>query len=90
MAAACLLAVSANSQAAGPKGGNPNPGIAPPQSQVLGEGYDEWAIMAAQWANSFPLGAAVSPALTVGTMVIAPQLTFQGEMSVPVTMKVGQ
>src|SRR5262245_1253253 len=35
--------------------GNPNPGVAPPQSKAHGASYGEWSARWCQWALSFPL-----------------------------------
>jgi hypothetical protein len=83
-----LLGLSANSSTASMKGGNPNPGIAPPNSQPLGSSYNDWVILVSEWYWSIP--TTETPTTRVfGNMVVPPLAGFAGE-TIPVTMKVGQ
>ena len=83
------LALSANSSTASLKGGNPNPGIAPPNSQPLGSSYNDWVILVNQWYWSIPTTVSPAPSRVIGNMVVPPLAGFAG-VTVPVTMKVGQ
>jgi hypothetical protein len=88
IAIGCLLVLSANSSTASMKGGNPNPGIAPPNSQPLGSSYNDWAILVSEWYWSIPTTEA-PPTRVFGNMVVPPLAGFAGE-TIPVTTKVGQ
>jgi hypothetical protein len=46
-------------------GGNPNPGVAPPQARAHGNSYGQWGALWTQWALSFPL-ALYPPGLPSG------------------------
>jgi hypothetical protein len=71
------------------KGGNPNPGIAPPNSQPLGSSYNDWVILVSEWYWSIPTTELNPPTRVFGNMVVPPLAGFAGE-TIPVTMKVGQ
>ncbi|MCX6922897.1 MAG: hypothetical protein NT154_06755 [Verrucomicrobia bacterium] len=85
----CLLVLSATSSTASPKVGNPNPGIAPPNSQPLGSSYNDWAIPVNQWFWSIPTTETTPPTRVFGNMVVPPLAWLTG-VTIPVTMKVGQ
>jgi len=89
IAIGCLLVLSANYSTASMKGGNPNPGIAPPNSQPLGSSYNDWVMLVNQWYWSIPTTVSPAPSRVFGNMVVPPLAGFAG-VTVPVTMKVGQ
>jgi hypothetical protein len=70
------------------KSGNPNPGIAPPNSQPLGSSYNDWEVQAIQWYYSQD-STVPMPARVFGHMVVPPMAYLSGA-TVPVTMTVGQ
>ena len=89
IATGCLLVLGASSSTAALRDGNPNPGIAPPNSQPLGSSYNDWVVLALQWYYSIPTTEANPPTRVFGNMVMPPIAYFTG-VTVPVTMKVGQ
>ncbi|MCX6921604.1 MAG: hypothetical protein NT154_00055, partial [Verrucomicrobia bacterium] len=80
----CLLVLSATSSTASPKGGNPNPVIAPPNSQPLGSSYNDWVILVSEWYWSIPTTETNPPTRVFGNMVVPPLAGFAGE-TIPVT-----
>jgi hypothetical protein len=89
IAIGCLLMLSANYSTAALHCGNPNPGIAPPDSRPLGLSYNRWVELADQWLYSFPTTISPSPTRVFGDMVVPPQGGFTGAI-VPVTMEADQ
>jgi hypothetical protein len=89
IAMGCLLVLGASSLTASPKEGNPNPGIAPPNSQPLGASYDNWVVMALQYYYSVPMAEWPPTTRVVGNMVMPPVAQATG-VTLPVTMQVGQ
>jgi len=89
IAIGCLLVLSANYSTAAPHCGNPNPGIAPPDSRPLGLSYNRWVELADQWLYSLPVTVSPSPTLVVGDMVVPPQGGFTGAI-VPVNIEEDQ
>ena len=81
--------IGASSSSASLKGGNPNPGIAPPNSQPLGSGYNDWAIQVLQWYYSIPTTEVNPPTRVFGNMVVPPVSVVAG-VTIPVTMQLGQ
>jgi hypothetical protein len=89
IAIGCLLVLSANYSTAAPHCGNPNPGIAPPDSRPLGLSYNRWVELADQWLYSFPTTISPSPTRVFGDMVVPPQGGFTGA-TIPVTIEADQ
>jgi hypothetical protein len=89
IAIGCLLILSANYSTAAMKGRNPNPGIAPPNSQPQGLSYNEWEVLALQWYFSTPTTVPNPPGRVICHMVVPPLAWFTG-VTVPVTMKADQ
>ncbi len=89
IATGCLLVLGASSSAVPLKRGNPNPGIAPPNSQPLGSSYNDWVVLVLQWYFSIPTTELNPPTRVFGKMVVPPPAGFTG-VTIPVTMQVGQ
>ncbi len=87
----CALLISIGQSMADMKGGNPNPGIAPPDSQPLGLSYSDWIGISEQAFYATSVSDLPSPTVVYGSMVVPPQLLLpSGMQSVPVSMKTGQ
>jgi hypothetical protein len=89
IAVGCLLVLGVSSSIASMKDGNPNPGIAPPNSQPLGLSCNDWVITAMQYNYSVPMSEWPPATRVVGNMVMPPVAIATG-VTLPVTMHVGQ
>ncbi len=91
MAIAFALLTAFTPTTAALKGGNPNPGILPPDSHPLGLSYAEWYAKSSQFTLSIPISELPSPVGQFGKVLFPPlALSAPGSNYCAFTIRVGQ